>query len=283
LIDTSAFLGLGARVDDHGALGVEARAALVETLVDYATSARRLGATSVTFIGTEPIRKAADAARIVADVERSTHGALHVVSHVEEAYLTLIGVAHGRPVTEETLILDIGGGSSEFVAVGPAPPARAAGLPIGSGRLTARVSPGDPPSRDDIAQMRMLAQEAMTDALENAPTVVVAVGGTATNLLKVTSGGVSDRTLTAERLDEAIDVLTTAPATVLAEQFLLNPTRARLLPAGAMIISALMSRYGVGRVEVADEGVREGAILVTDHAGRAWRDRLPDLVHGWPV
>jgi exopolyphosphatase/pppGpp-phosphohydrolase len=127
----------------------------------------------------------------------------------------------------------------------------------------------------------MLAQDAMAQALDDEPGMVVAVGGTATNLLKVTSGGTADRDLTPERIEEALDVLTTAPAAVLAEQFVLNPTRARVLPAGAVIVSALLSRYRVDRVVVADEGIREGAILVADHAGRDWRDRLPDLVHGW--
>ena len=54
---------------------------------------------------------------------------LHVLTHEEEAYLTVIGVTEGRPVTHETLVIDIGGGSSEFCLVGPdaAPRARACG------------------------------------------------------------------------------------------------------------------------------------------------------------
>jgi exopolyphosphatase/pppGpp-phosphohydrolase len=54
-----------------------------------------------------------------------------------------------------------------------------------------------------------------------------------------------------------------------------------VLPAGAVIVDALMRRYGVARVRVSEAGMREGAILVADHAGRAWRDRLTELAHGW--
>ena len=281
IVDTSAFLGLGARVDAHGALGPDGRRILAETLAGYAATARELGATTIMFIGTEPVRRAADGARIVEEVEAATGVELHVISHVEEALLTLVGVAHGRPVTHETLVLDIGGGSSEFVAVGPGNPARAAGLPLGSNRLTMRVAPSDPPTRDDVARMRALADAAMADALADQPREIVAVGGTATNLLKVTSGGTTDRVLSPARLDEAIDVLLSAPGPATAERFTLNPTRARVLPAGAVIVAALMAHYGIDRVTVSDEGVREGAVLVADHAGRGWRDRLEVLAHGW--
>jgi exopolyphosphatase/pppGpp-phosphohydrolase len=54
-----------------------------------------------------------------------------------------------------------------------------------------------------------------------------------------------------------------------------------LLAAGAAIVDALMRRYVVDRVRVSEAGMREGAVLVAAHAGRAWRDRLPDLAHGW--
>ena len=197
LVDESAFLGLGATVDAHAHLGAAARAELVETLTRYATTARQLGATSITFMGTEPIRRAADGASIVAEVEASSGVPLHVLTHEEEAYLTLIGVTHGRPVTHETLVVDIGGGSSEFCAVGPRDPARAAGLRIGSNRLTARFATDDPPTDDDIAAMLVTADEIMRDALDVRPTEIVIVGGTASNLLKVTDAGVTDAVITA--------------------------------------------------------------------------------------
>jgi exopolyphosphatase/pppGpp-phosphohydrolase len=61
----------------------------------------------------------------------------------------------------------------------------------------------------------------------------------------------------------------------------LNPKRAPLLAAGAVIVDALMRRYGVDRVRVSEASLREGAVLVVDHAGPEWRDRLAVLAHGW--
>ena len=281
LADESVFLGLGAAIDDHAHLGAARRAALVVALVRYATTARQLGAADITFMGTEPIRRAADAARIVDEVERATGIPLHVLSHEEEAYLTLVGVTSGQPVTHETLVVDIGGGSSEFCAVAAGGLARAAGLRLGSNRLTMGHVRDDPPTAAQIESMAAAADQILRDAMPVEPTDLVAVGGTASNLLKVTAAGTTDRTLTSERVAEALSTLTTRPAAETSERFGVNPTRARLLPAGAVIVDALMRRYGVGEVRVSEEGMREGAILVAEHAGRAWRDRLAELAHGW--
>ncbi len=281
LVDELVFLGLGAAVDERAHLGAARRAELVEALVRYATTARQLGASAITFMGTEPIRRAADAPRIVADVKRATGVGLHVLSHEEEAYLTLVGVTLGQPVVHETLVVDIGGGSSEFCAVAAGGLARAAGLRLGSNRLATRFVRADPPTPDQLQSMAAAADTILVEALPAQPTDLVAVGGTASNLLKVTAAGVADRVLTMTRLAEALATLTARPAADTSERFGVNPTRAGLLPAGAVIVEALMRRYGVDQVRVSEEGMREGAILAAHHAGRAWRDRLPELAHGW--
>lgn len=281
LVDESVFLGLGQAVDAEGRLGRTARAALVDTLVRYAEIARGLGATRITFIGTEPIRRAADAARIVHEVEAATGVPLHVLSHEEEAYLTVVGVMAGYLVDRETLIVDIGGGSSEFCVVSPTDRPRASGLKLGSNRLTARHVTGDPPTRQEVEAMIADARSILDDAPRTSPAAVVAVGGTASNLLKVVPGAMPDPDLTHDRIAQALAILENESGAEAAERHLLKPIRARILPAGAAIMDALLTRYGVDRIRVSEAGVREGAILVVDHVGVAWRDRLPELAHGW--
>jgi len=281
LVDESAFLGLGAAVDGAAALGSVATDRLVETLAGYTGTARSLGATTITLLGTEPIRRAADAARVVAAVGQGTGLPLHVLSHEEEAWLTLIGVTGGAPVRHETLVVDIGGGSSEFCAVGPRTPARAVGLRIGSQRLTVRVGPADPPTPADFAAFRDAARQALRAAFDDRPSEVRLVGGTASNLLKVAPGGREDPVLTRERLAGAIERIGATPAATLVEQDGVNPVRASLMAAGAILVEAILDRYGVDVATVSEAGLREGAILVADHAGVAWRDQLTRLAHGW--
>jgi exopolyphosphatase/pppGpp-phosphohydrolase len=281
LIDESTFLGLGAAVDARAHLGSEAREELTQVLARYATTAGDLGASTTTFIGTEPLRRAADGARVVDDVDRATRVPLQVLTHEEEAFLTVVGVTCGWPVEHETLVVDIGGGSSEFCVIAPGHSPRAAGLRIGSNQLSTRYVTGDPVSREAVEQMRLAADEILVDALAADPTDLIVVGGTATNLLKVTAAGAAEPILSRARIAEALDTLLSEPAGASAARFGINPKRAPLLPAGAVIVEALMRRYEVDDVRVSEASLREGAILVADHAGRAWRDRLPELAHGW--
>jgi exopolyphosphatase/guanosine-5'-triphosphate,3'-diphosphate pyrophosphatase len=281
LVDESVFLGLGTAIVGRGYLGRAARGELVAALVRYADTARRLGAEDVTFIGTEPIRRAADGAAIVAEVVAASGVPLHVLSHEEEAYLTIIGVHEGMPVTRETLVVDVGGGSSEFCVVDSTLPPRAAGLRIGCAGLTDLHVSHDPPTRAEVEAMRADAMMAVRAAPDARPAEIVAVGGTASNLLKVLPAAALDRILTRDRIDQILAILESEPAAVASERHLVNPTRARILPAGGAIMDAILARYGADRVRVSEAGIREGTILAVEHGGVAWRDHLSDLAHGW--
>jgi exopolyphosphatase / guanosine-5'-triphosphate,3'-diphosphate pyrophosphatase len=281
LADESAFLGLGTAVADRGYLGRAARAELSATLTRFAVVARSAGARGITFLGTEPIRRAADGACIVADAAAIDGARLHVLSHEEEAYLTIIGVTEGLPVTQETLVVDIGGGSSEFCVVDPVHRPRAAGVRIGSARLTDRFATNDPPTAADVAAMRAAAAEAIGGAPAATPAEIIAVGGTASNLIKVLPEARLDRLLTRQRIATIQSILAEDTAVRAAERHLINPIRARILPAGGTIVDAILERYGIEGIRVSEAGLREGAILAAEHVGPTWRDRLADLAHGW--
>ena len=286
LLDESAFLGLGGAVDERGRLGRQKRAELASTLSRFAGIARDLGAATTTFVATEPLRRASDARSALREIERASGVPLHVLSHEEEGYLTLstIHSAKGlewREPAADLAVVDVGGGSSEFIVVGPGRDAVATGVRIGSARLTAAHVKNDPPTVDEITALRAAARERLIGAPDTAIRQLVAVGGTATNLLKVVPAAALDRTLTRARLARAMVILATEPAAFAAIHHAVNPIRARVLPAGVAIMEAILERYGLDRVTVVDTGIREGAVLAATHAGAAWRSELPRIAHGW--
>jgi exopolyphosphatase/guanosine-5'-triphosphate,3'-diphosphate pyrophosphatase len=281
VVEHSTFLGLGAAVAERGVLGSAARTELIATLAAYADIARDQGAIEVALLGTEPIRRASDAATIVAEVGSRARVPLYVLTHEEEAFLTLIGVTEGLPVTRETLVVDVGGGSSEFCVVGPSAPARAVGIRLGSATLTAAYATEDPPSRVEITAMRAAATLAVASAPDVHPAEIVAVGGTATNLLKVSTAEHLDAMLTRERIAEVETFLAAEPASEAAEHHGINVRRAHVLPAGAAILDAILVRYAAEQARVSEASVREGAIHVFARDRTAWRDRLADLARGW--
>ncbi len=281
LLDESVFLGLGDRVAADGHLGIDAREELVASLVAYADTARQLGAERITIVGTEPLRRAEDTAAVVSAVEVRARVPLHVVDHDEEGLLTLLGVTKGRPIETNLLVVDIGGGSSEFVVVSAAGEVHATGLPLGAARLTRDLVRGDPPTLADLEAVRVRVREILADAPAIHPGDIVAVGGTAANLLRLLPATALDHVLTRRRLTVALAMLTVERSLEAAERHLVRPARARILPAGAIIVDAILERYAAERLTVSEEGIREGLVIAAAAAGPAWRDRLRVLVRGW--
>ena len=281
MLDESVFLGLGDRVNADGRIGPGARAELAAAVAAYVESARRLAADPVTIVGTEPMRRADDAAAAVQEVMDRTHVPFHVVDHDEEGLLTLLGVTGGRPLGASTLVVDIGGGSSEIVVTEPDGTVLAGGLPLGAAQLTRELVHGDPPTLNEIDALRARVREAVAQLPDLDPGEIVAVGGTASNLLKLLPATAIDRMLTRRRITVALAMLTVERSQEAAARHLIRPERARILPAGALIVDAILERFGADRLRVSDEGIRSGLLIATTAAGGAWRDRLPRLAGGW--
>jgi exopolyphosphatase/pppGpp-phosphohydrolase len=281
LLDVSEFLGLGDAVDDRGALGEELRARLVQTLTSYVERARTLGAARPVLVGTHPLRGAADVADAVQEIQAATGEVVTVISHEEEAYLTLLGVTAGRPVRRNLVLVDVGGGSSEVLWVPMSGEPIAAGLPLGSARLSRRVVSHDPPTAVEIRDLQREAQRIMEGAPAGQPDEIVIVGGSATNLLRLVRAAAIDRRVTPSRVMEALRVLGEQTATETAARYGMREPRARTLAAGAAIVGEVLERYDADRARVDEAGIREGLLLATTHAGDAWRENLIWLAHGW--
>jgi exopolyphosphatase/guanosine-5'-triphosphate,3'-diphosphate pyrophosphatase len=278
-LDESAYLGLGRELDVAGSLG-PARDRLVETLVALVGRARAIGAGTITIVGTDPLRRARDAADVIADIQEATGVDVEVLSHDEEALASLIGVQAGRPVLRDIAVVDAGGGSTEMLVAGPARETIAIGLPLGVTRLTGRYVKSDPPSSAQVRAMTARVRAVMRGAPEAQPALLMAVGGTARNLLRI-GPRLANRTLTRRRIRRALRVIEAASAEATAERYAIKLSRAKVLAAGAAIFLAALDHYHLDRLSVARGGLREGLILAAHQGGPAWRDQIRDLARGW--
>jgi exopolyphosphatase/guanosine-5'-triphosphate,3'-diphosphate pyrophosphatase len=284
LADEGVGLGLGDIVDAAGRLPWSVRRDLLDVLAAQADVARRLGARDLALLGTEPLRRSADRDEFAAAVLGRVGCRLDVLTHAEEAELTLLGVTGGARVPDQLLVADIGGGSSEWVVVGPATEPATGVLPSGSRRLTTACATADPPRDVDLERLRAeaarLARESIT-----APPVERAIftGGSSTNLAKALAAltGAPAPTLTRAGIEEVVAALLGTRAATSAERFRVSVSRARVLPAGAALVLALFDRFGIDEADVSTASLREGAVLALASAGGQWRGRLSDLTHGW--
>jgi exopolyphosphatase/guanosine-5'-triphosphate,3'-diphosphate pyrophosphatase len=279
LHDESAHLGLGREIDEAGDLGA-VRAKLVETMTSFAMRAWSLEASSITIVATDPFRRAPDAEAARAEIIAATGVDVAILTHEDEALVALIGVQAGRPILRNTVVVDVGGGSTEVLIAGPALEPVAAGLPLGAARLTGLLVEHDPPTQRELVALLGHSLTAMAAAPDVDQAELIAVGGTARSLLRV-GPKLSSRTLTHRRVRHALDLMAAAPAEASAERFGIRVSRARVLSAGAAILLGALDRYRLDRLRGAAGGLREGMILAASREGPRWRSELRALARGW--
>jgi exopolyphosphatase / guanosine-5'-triphosphate,3'-diphosphate pyrophosphatase len=261
LVDVSEQLGLGDFVDQTGEIPEAPQRGLIFQLREYRDLAVAQGAEKVTFLGTEPFRKASNGPAVAALIARETGIELQILDRQHEGELAFLGVTGGRPVTESMLIVDIGGGSTQVVMFDPGQGLRVHGLENGSSRLTAEVVKHDPPTPDEVAHLRARAAQIASALPVAAPARAVFVGGTATNIIRLWP-------LAADSFEAIFDTLMSIPSADLVPRFTLRPRRALQLAAGAALAEAILDRYSLSRADVSDTSLRDGAIIAAARAAQ---------------
>jgi exopolyphosphatase / guanosine-5'-triphosphate,3'-diphosphate pyrophosphatase len=252
------FTRIGAAVAGGDTIPVAKQAEVIEVVAAQLAIARAHGAERVRAVATAAIRRASDGIEFVRAIHGATGLKVEILSDREEARLAFVGAAgmldgdRPRPLG----VLDVGGGSSEVV-VGEAPATISwwASVPIGSGTLAARYLESDPPAPAQLRAARREVRSAVDRLAAPRPAHTVAVGGSATSLCLL-----AGEQLDSAALEGALNVLSSEPSAAVAERFAIDPQRARLLPAGLLILEELSRALG-SSLSVGRGGIREGVVL----------------------
>jgi exopolyphosphatase/guanosine-5'-triphosphate,3'-diphosphate pyrophosphatase len=230
---------------------------LLATLRRYAALCRRHRA-RVRAVATSAVREARNRDEIVKRVRDETGLILEVVSGREEARLICLGVLDGRSARARSLVLDIGGGSTEVaVGLGEKPTALHS-VALGAVRLTEIFTSSGKVSKERLAVMRSYAAEAFRDQLPDAlPRLGVALGSSGT-INAIVSAGSASRRMTRRRLEKTVTGLADLTLAERRRQF--EPRRAEIIVAGAVILEAAMKHLGLDEVVAVDTGLRNGVL-----------------------
>jgi exopolyphosphatase/guanosine-5'-triphosphate,3'-diphosphate pyrophosphatase len=236
-------------------------AEVIEVVAGQLERAQALGAGDVHGVATAAIRRSVNGAALVAELRGRTGLTVRILSGAEEARLAFRGATGMLPTTPSRWlgVLDVGGGSSEVVIARPGEEITWwVSLALGSGVLSAAHLHHDPPTAGELSRARAEVAAVTERVAWDGPRAgrVLAVGGSATSLWRLAG---------AARLDAAafartLEILTAQPARRIAAEHGIDPVRARLLPAGLLILESLVARLG-SAVEVVRGGVREGVLL----------------------
>ena len=260
---------LGEGLDGSGRLKPEAIARTVAVVAEFADAIARRRCARVAAVTTEAVRKAQNGGDFVAQasaVLAPVGGRMEVIDGEREARLSWRAVASSFPaLTGARTVVDIGGGSTELI-VGERDVDDVVSLPIGSVRLTERLVAHDPPTAEEAARLIATVDEALAAA--PAPRgALVGIAGTVTTLaamaqqLQTYDGArVHGSRLSRATVDGLVAQL---GSTSLADKQRtpgLDPKRADVIWAGAIILARVMARAGVGECIVSDRGIRWGLV-----------------------
>ncbi len=273
LVRSSNVTRLGDGVDAGGSLSDEAAQRVFRTLADYRAQITSHGATANLAVLTSAVRDAANGSQFAAHVRDHFGLDARVLTGEQEAQLTFLGAMAGRPApTEPTVVIDIGGGSTEFVVgVG-----RTAGfhtsLHAGVVRMSERHIHSDPPAPHELQALALDVRTTLLDGLppdERAPVVAgIAVAGTATSAASIDQqldpydpAKVHGYTLYLATVELLLARLADMTEHERRQVVGLHPDRAPTIVAGMILLGEAMRAFELEQVKVSEHDILYGGAL----------------------
>jgi exopolyphosphatase / guanosine-5'-triphosphate,3'-diphosphate pyrophosphatase len=269
---------LGRGVDTSGQLAAEAIEDVCEVVADYIEIYEEMGAERVQAIATSAVRDAANRSMFLAELRERFALDAEILDGAEEARLTYIGAYAERPPAAKTMVVDIGGGSTELV-IGDGPEVGFyASLQAGTVRHTERHITHDPPEAAELEELAGDVQGLINEALEGAALARanfgIGVAGTPTSLAAIDQSLdpydpelVHGYRLSLPSIQRMLSELAAKPLAERLEVVGLHQGRAPTIVAGVVILIQVMRAFGLSEIEVSEHDILWGAALELAEAG----------------
>ncbi|WP_249976840.1 exopolyphosphatase [Vreelandella olivaria] len=264
---------LAAGLDEHGYLSEAAMQRALDCLSRFAPFLNDIDGANLRVVGTNALRDAYNSQTFIERAEAQLGHAIEIIAGREEARLIYLGAAHALAENGRRLIVDIGGGSTEFIIGEVFEPKALESLRMGCVTFSSRFFPDGELSekrmrRAELAALSELANiqrpyqrlgwddpVGSSGTIKAAASVLYAYGDTPQEGVITRSGlkKLRERLLKCRQLDKvALDGL--------------KPDRAKVFPAGIAILNAIFEAFDLTRMRFADGALREGVLY--DMAGR---------------
>jgi len=265
---------LGEGVDARRLLLPTAIARVRNVLADYRRVVEELGAERTLAFATSAVRDAENGEAFLGEIEWSYGFQTRLLSGAEEAKLTFRGVAAGRDLDADTLIVDVGGGSTELILGGPEGVGFHDSLDLGCVRLTERF-----PSAPEAAAEHVRAVLAERVPPDVEPRHAVGVAGTVTQLATLDLGLAEEdpeivhgHRLSSAAIAAQVERLAAMPVDDIRRLRGMHPERAPVIVAGAVVARETLGHFRLPELEVSERDIMHGAALAAAE--------LPDRAEG---
>ncbi len=263
---------LGRGVDTSGTLATEAIEDVCAAVGEYIAIYERLEPDRLVAIATSAVRDAGNGDAFLAELRERFALNARVVDGAEEARLTYLGATSGRAANGSTLVVDIGGGSTELVLGGGPDVSFFASLQAGTVRHTERHLHHDPPQPEELEHLAEDVHGLIADALADEPIASanhgIAVAGTPTSLAAIDQelepydpehvhGYVLDLTA----IQRMLSSLASKSLAERLEVRGLHRGRAPTIVAGVVVLVEVMRCFGLSEIEVSEHDILWGIAL----------------------
>jgi exopolyphosphatase/guanosine-5'-triphosphate,3'-diphosphate pyrophosphatase len=245
-------LSLGAEIERSGVVSDVSIAAAAKAVGKLCSVARRGGAETLDVFLTAPGRQSGNADELLDAIVRAAKHSVRILSTEEEGRLAYAGAVATADVAlpRQIAVCDVGGASTEIAVGDPgSDPRWIESIDLGSVRLTERVQGSD--------AARAEASRAFAAVSPPSVQAALAVGGSARAARRLVGPWLGEA-----ELAEALRIVASKPEQTISRRYGVHRTRAKILPAGLVLLSEVQQRLGVP-LHVCDGGIREGAVLAT--------------------
>lgn len=271
LLDEVEITRLAQEVSQTGRLHPEALQRAEECFVEFRSLMDRVGVDKVVAVATSAARDAENGKELI-DLGKKYGIPIHIVSGKKEARLSYLGATYALSEEADVTIIDIGGGSTEFLSLSDRHQILATSLDIGCVRLFEKFWQKDPISSDLVEQMRASIREEFRKHFhENvALKKMLAIAGTPVTLACLEQGiEFSEEKVEGFKLESAtVSKWSTSLVSMSLEERQeldgMPVKRADVIGVGAIILEESMKFFKLNSVEVTTRGVRHGVALLHD-------------------
>jgi exopolyphosphatase/guanosine-5'-triphosphate,3'-diphosphate pyrophosphatase len=272
---------LGEGLEAGGELGEEPRRRVLAALDEYRAAIDQHGCDATTGVLTSAVRDAVNGAGFADEVQRRYGFDARTIDGETEARLTFLGAtAASQDDPRPTLVIDIGGGSTELVVGAEAEVSFHTSTPVGVVRQTERHLRDDPPPPEQlqglVADVRATIEAAVPASVRDSAARAIAVAGTATSAAAIDlelepydPSRVEGHVLELGELELLLARLAAVPLAQRRRVAGLHPDRAPTIVAGVAILIEILRLFGLDEVTISEHDILWGAALARARAGTA--------------
>jgi exopolyphosphatase / guanosine-5'-triphosphate,3'-diphosphate pyrophosphatase len=266
----SRVTGLGRGVETAGQLATDAIEDVYAAVGDYSAMLTDLGADEIFAFATSAARDASNSGAFLAELRERFALNARIIGGTEEAELTYRGARDGGYIDGETLVLDIGGGSTELIVGSGAKPAFNTSMQVGVVRHTERHLHADPPTTGELEELATDVAEAVDAELATHPGLRadrgVALAGTPAILAAIDLGlesvdysRVEGHELDLKTVQNLCSRLASVPLDERRRIRGIDPDRAPTIVAGVIILAKVLRALALPKIAVSEHDILFGA------------------------